>query len=258
VPSAPLVNANHIRVNFGSKTVLTDVQLSVHRKEIVTLIGPNGAGKSTLVRVVLGLIKPSSGDIQLEPNIRIGYMPQKMQIESFLPLSVKRFLALAGDIHQKQSKLYPLLQQLKIEHLLEHPIQAISGGELQRVLLARALLREPDLLVLDEPVQGIDIMGQEGLYRLIMHIRDVLGCGVLMVSHDLHFVMAGTDSVICLNKHVCCSGHPKAVSRHPEFLSLFGYQEPVGIAFYEHRHNHRHDLKGDPCPTSDSGPNDGT
>lgn len=241
----PLVSTHHIHVRFGQKIVLTDINISVKSNEIVTLIGPNGAGKSTLVRTVLGLIKPFSGQVQLKPRIRIGYMPQRLAIEPFMPLSVQRFLHLVGPL--EEARFNAVVKELTITHILEHPIQTISGGELQRVLLARAMLKEPDLLVLDEPVQGVDITGQEELYRLIAHIRDTHHCGILMVSHDLHLVMKETDSVVCLNNHICCSGHPEAVSHDPKFLNLFGLREPPRIAIYAHKHNHQHDLKGDIC-----------
>lgn len=236
-----LLNAQNISVSFGRKPVLKEVNLTVNRGEIVTLIGPNGAGKSTLVRVVLDLIKPNRGTVTLQKGITIGYMPQKLSIESYLPLSVERFMHLAGGIHPDQSEIQTVLKEVGVHHVLKDPIQNISGGELQRVLLARALLRHPDLLVLDEPVQGVDVTGQQDLYQLIMWIRDQKNCGILMVSHDLHVVMAGTDQVICLNHHVCCSGRPEIVGKNPEFLSLFGLKEPIGIALYAHDHDHRHD-----------------
>lgn len=241
----PLVNAQGIHVRFGNKVILTDVDLIVRKNEIVTLIGPNGAGKSTLVKVVLKLLQPNAGTLKLKTGIRMGYMPQNLVIEPFMPLSVMRFLQLAGTFDSQH--LTTLLKALKIEHLQHSPMQSISGGETQRVLLARALLRRPDLLVLDEPVQGVDITGQEELYRLIMQIRETYHCGILMISHDLHLVMAGTDSVICLNKHVCCSGHPATVSQHPDFLNLFGAPKPASFAIYAHHHNHQHDLDGDLC-----------
>jgi zinc transport system ATP-binding protein len=241
----PLVSAKEISVRLGQKIILTDVHLTVCRGEIVTLIGPNGAGKSTLVKVILGLIKPTTGVVQFKEKLWIGYMPQKLFVEPYMPLSVLRFLQLAGDIEKAQ--LQSIIDELMISDLLNSPIQSISGGELQRVLLARALLRKPDLLVLDEPVQGVDITGQEELYQIIMHIRDTLHCGILMVSHDLHLVMAGTDSVVCLNQHVCCSGSPATVSQHPEFLNLFGVRESGKLAVYAHRHNHRHDRGNDVC-----------
>lgn len=233
----PLITADNITVRFGNTTVLTDVHLTVKPKQIVSLIGPNGAGKSTLVRTVLGLIKPQTGSIKIKEGITIGYMPQKLIIEPFMPLSAENFLRLAGKINPLQFQ--NVIEELKIAHLLSLPIRALSGGEFQRVLLARALLRKPDLLVLDEPIQGVDVTGQEELYLLIMQIRDNHGCGILMVSHDLYLVMAGTDAVVCLNNHVCCSGSPAVVSKHPEFLNLFGTRD-AGLAIYEHRHDHKH------------------
>lgn len=242
-----LVNVSHLVVRFGRKTALEDVHLTVNRDEIVTVIGPNGAGKSTLLRAILGLVPITSGSIQKAPKLTIGYMPQRVSVDSFLPLSVERFLCLVGGRSIEPLALHNITETLLIRHLLKSPIQAISGGELQRVLLARALLRDPDLLVLDEPGQGIDVLGQEDLYQLIRQIRDTRHCGILMVSHDLHLVMAGTDSVICLNKHVCCSGNPEVVSRDPEFLNLFGLKDMKGIAVYAHKHDHRHDLDGEIC-----------
>lgn len=241
----PLVTLDNIHVQFGSKTILTDVHLSVHQGEIVTLIGPNGAGKSTLVKVVLGLLRPKVGVVWMQAGIRLGYMPQGLVIEPYMPLTVRRFLQLVGNI--EKTELQAVLQALTISHLQDTSMESLSGGERQRVLLARALLRKPDLLILDEPVQGVDVTGQEELYRIIMQIRDQYQCGILMVSHDLHLVMAGTDAVICLNKHVCCSGSPAMVSQHPEFLNLFGAQKPVGLTIYTHQHNHLHDGDADLC-----------
>lgn len=236
-----LVRISNLNLRLDHKTILEDVHLTVNRNEIVTIIGPNGAGKSSLIRVMLGLIPKTSGSIELSPKTIIGYMPQNLSIEPYLPLSVERFLSLVGGKKPNKEKLHEITDLLSITNLLKSPIQRISGGEFQRVLLARALLRHPDLLVLDEPASGIDVLGQEELYGLIREIRQKFGCGILMVSHDLHLVMAGTDIVICLNKHVCCSGHPETVARHPEFLNLFGLQDTQAIAFYTHRHNHRHD-----------------
>lgn len=223
-------------------SILSDIDLSMNDGEIVTLIGPNGAGKTTLVKLVLGLLQPSQGIVNRKKKLRIGYMPQHLHIDPTLPITVKRFLQLAN---LNRSAIEQVLQEVGIAELLTRPIQRISGGEMQRVLLARALLREPELLVLDEPAQGIDINGQNELYQMISSIRDRQGCGVLMVSHDLHLVMAQTDTVICLNHHVCCHGYPEQVSNDPAYLELFGAQQAAALAVYQHHHDHDHDIHGD-------------
>lgn len=239
-----LISANNIGVKHGDRTILHDAQLSVAEGEIVTLIGPNGAGKTTLVRVVLGLQKANTGDIFRKSGLKIGYMPQNLHIEPSMPLSVDRFLALKPC--DKEEKLESL-RLTGVEHLQNSPMQSLSGGETQRVLLARALLNKPQLLVLDEPVQGVDIAGQSALYDLIARIRDERGLGVLMISHDLHLVMASTDTVICLNQHVCCHGHPEKVSADPAYLELFGKAAHSNVAVYTHHHDHSHDIGEDNC-----------
>lgn len=208
----------------------------------MTLIGPNGAGKTTLVRIVLGLLQPHTGTLYRAPGLRIGYMPQKLFIEPTLPLTVRRFLQLAAP--RQKRDVEPLLEEVRIVHLLDQQVSALSGGEMQRVLLARALSQSPQLLVLDEPAQGVDVSGQVELYKLINNIRDSHGCGVLMVSHDLHLVMATTDEVICLNQHICCHGKPEHVSSDPAYLALFGQQQAQTLAVYTHHHNHSHDITG--------------
>ena len=205
------------------------------------LAAPSGAGKTTLVRVVLGLLRPSQGSVWRQSRLRIGYMPQKLSVEATLPLSVLRFLCLVAGVGRAEAEA--ALAEVGAEQVLNSPLQAISGGELQRVLLARALLRKPQLLVLDEPVQGVDVAGQAELYRLIGRLRERYGCGVLMVSHDLHLVMSATDQVICLNRHICCSGHPEQVGADPAFHALFG-QDARSLAVYQHHHDHQHDLHG--------------
>lgn len=240
-----LIQARDIEVSFAGRRVLSNAEARVNEGEIVTLIGPNGAGKTTMVRAMLGLHKPESGTIVRRPGLRIGYMPQSLNIDPALPISVIRFLSLGLRRGDKGHGLrHAVLAETGIEHISDSPIQKISGGEMQRVLLARALLRSPDLLVLDEPVQGVDVSGQAELYALIRGIRDKRGCGVLMVSHDLHMVMAATDHVVCLNQHVCCAGHPEAVSRHPEFVSLFGDSVAAELSIYHHDHDHEHDVHG--------------
>lgn len=237
-----LLRANSICKNFGERKVLENIDLSIERGQIVTLIGPNGAGKTTLVRIALGLIQADSGALYHSSSLRIGYMPQKVQIETTLPLTVIRFLQLAN--RNNPQLLLETLQELKISHLGGQQLSAISGGELQRVLLARALLRNPQLLVLDEPAQGVDLAGQAELYQLISEISKQKGCGVLMISHDLHLVMSTTDEVICLNHHICCHGKPEHVSTDPAYLNLFGASASQNLAVYTHRHNHEHDITG--------------
>ena len=239
--SEALIRLQDVSVSFAGQTVLDQVSLTLDPGRIVTLIGPNGAGKTTLVRSVLGLLTPASGNVWRRPRLRIGYMPQKLQVDATLPLSVLRFLRLVPGV--TRASALAALGEVGAEAVLDSPLQSISGGELQRVLLARALLRQPELLVLDEPVQGVDINGQSELYRLIGQLRERHGCGVLMVSHDLHLVMGATDQVICLNRHVCCSGHPEQVSGDPAYLALFG-QSARNLAIYHHHHDHAHDLHG--------------
>ncbi|PHM65803.1 zinc ABC transporter ATP-binding protein ZnuC [Xenorhabdus stockiae] len=237
-----MITLKNITVKFGSRTVLNNISFSLTQGKILTLIGPNGAGKSTLVRIVLGLIRPTSGVIEHNQTLRIGYVPQKLNLDPTLPLTVKRFMMLKPGV--KSADITPVLERVKAAHLLQQPMQKLSGGETQRVLLARALLNHPQLLVLDEPTQGVDVNGQLALYDLINQIRTELNCAVLMVSHDLHLVMAKTDEVLCLNQHICCSGTPEVVSMHPEFIAMFGHRGAEQLAIYRHHHNHHHDLRG--------------
>jgi len=237
-----LIDARGVTVRFGVLPAIEGVDLVLRRGEIVTLIGPNGAGKSTLVRVALGLLAPGGGSVRRRPGIRIGYVPQQVHVEETLPLTVGRFLHLAGTV--AGADVEAALGEVGAAHVLDVAFQRISGGERRRVLLARALLRKPDLLVLDEPTAGVDVTGQADIYRLIGAIRRRHGCGVLLVSHDLHLVMAETDQVLCLNGHVCCHGHPEQVSRDPAYLELFGREASDALAVYTHRHDHTHDLSG--------------
>ena len=236
-----LVEANAITVRIGRSELLSAVDLTVHAREVVSLIGPNGAGKTTLIRVLLGLLKPAAGRVWRQPDLVIGYVPQRIRMDPILPLTVRRFLTIGTG---RRREVAPVLAALGVHHLEGALMHELSGGELQRVVLARALVRDPELLILDEPAQGVDFSGQLELYALIERVRDERGCGVLLVSHDLHVVMAATDRVICLNRHVCCAGHPEAVSRHPEYLNLFGADAARGVAIYTHAHNHAHDLAG--------------
>ena len=244
--TSPLVAAHGVSVSFGRRNVLDRVDMAVHPGEIVTLIGLNGAGKSTLVRVLLGIIAPSGGRVERAPGLRIGYAPQHVNRDPVLPMTVRRFLTLGAPAARE--RLETLLAEVGAGAILDRPVADISGGELHRVLLARALLREPGLLVLDEPLAGVDVSSQSELYRLIASIRDRHGCGVLLVSHDLHLVMAATDTVVCINRHVCCSGHPRAIARDPAFASLFGRHVANTLAVYEHSHDHHHDALAEPVP----------
>jgi zinc transport system ATP-binding protein len=242
VAAPPLIELAGLHVAFGARIALSDVSLALGPGEIVTIIGPNGAGKTTLLRVALGLQRADAGTVRRRPGLRVGYVPQRLAIDETLPLTVRRFLALVPGA--KPPAMTAALTETGAQHTLDLPLQTLSGGELQRVLLARALLREPELLVLDEPVQGVDITGQAELFALIRRLRDTRRCGVLLVSHDLHLVMAATDRVICLNHHVCCSGHPDTVSRDPAYRALFGAAID-GFAVYAHHHDHRHDHSHD-------------
>ena len=253
--ASPLVEARGVSVRFGRRRVLDAVDLVVRAREIVTLIGLNGAGKSTLIRVVLGILAPEEGEVVRAPGLRIGYSPQQVDRDPILPMTVGRFLTLGAQA--PRAKLEAALDEVGADPILHYPLAEVSGGEMQRVLLARALLREPDLLVLDEPLAGVDVTSQSELYRLIEEIRDRHGCGVLLVSHDLHLVMAATDTVVCLNRHVCCTGRPQAVLRDPEFISLFGPRLSDTLAVYQHSHDHRHDALGEPL-TIDPGASGGS
>jgi zinc transport system ATP-binding protein len=243
---APLVEVEGVGLTLGTVGVLENVSLAVRPGELVTLIGPNGAGKTTLVRVVLGLQRPQTGRVVARPGLRIGYVPQHLAVDPVLPLTARRFLTLGGKATPERQRA--VLEEVGVARLAAAPLRTLSGGELRRVVLARALLREPDLLVLDEPVQGVDITGQVELYELISGLRGRRGCGVLMVSHDLHLVMAATDRVVCLNHHVCCAGRPETVRRDPEYIALFGARAADALALYAHDHDHVHAPSGDVVP----------
>lgn len=238
----PLIQARGLDIAFAGRMVLERIDIAVHPGEIVTVIGPNGAGKSTLVRVLLGLLKPDRGAVLRRPGLSIGYVPQRVSVDPTLPLTVRSFLCLPAP--RPADVLRAALREVRLGDILDRSLPALSGGELQRVLLARALLRGADLLVLDEPFQSVDFAGQLALFELVGEVRRRRGCGVLMVSHDLHIVMAGTDRVVCLNRHVCCSGAPESVTRHPEYVALFGPRAARELALYVHAHDHGHDISG--------------
>lgn len=233
-----LLAASGLGVTLGGQRVLADVSLTLRRGEIVTIVGPNGSGKTTLLRLLIGAERPDAGRIERAPGLRIGYVPQKLAVDRTLPLTVDGFLGLAGAGAAARAAA---LEHVGAAGLARRQLAALSGGQFQRAMLAQALLRRPDLLVLDEAAQGLDQAGEARLYRLIEQLRAELGCGVLMVSHDLHVVMAASDRVICLNGHVCCEGTPTVVSAAPEYRALFGVGTQGALALYRHEHDHGHD-----------------
>jgi zinc transport system ATP-binding protein len=239
-------------VRRGGRALLHAVDIDVHSREIVTVIGPNGAGKTTLVRALLGLILPDAGIVLRAADLRVGYAPQRFDVDRALPMTVARFLRLGGAHSVAEAAI--ALGEVGAGHLDDQQIASLSGGELQRVVIARALLRKPQLLVLDEPVRGVDYAGEAELYELIGALRDARGLGVLLVSHDLHVVMARSDRVVCINGHVCCSGVPQNVARDPEYVRLFGAEAARAFAVYTHDHDHRHDLHGTPAPAQPTPP----
>lgn len=239
---APAIAGEGLVKRFGARAVVDGVDIAARPGEIVTLIGPNGAGKTVLLKILLGLIAPDAGRVVRAEGLRIGYMPQKLAADPNLPMSVARFVGLAGKYGP--SAIDAALTWAGAADLRDSPMTGLSGGETQRVLLARALVREPGLLVLDEPAQGVDVTGQDALYALVATLRDRLGCAVLLVSHDLHLVMARSDRVVCLNGHVCCTGQPEAVGRDPAFAAMFGERAGESLALYRHHHDHVHDAHG--------------
>ncbi|MFP7672129.1 ATP-binding cassette domain-containing protein [Marivita sp. S0852] len=234
-----LISAKNVTVRLGGSVILANVTLSLDAGEIVTIVGPNGSGKSTLLKTLLGAVAPSTGQITSEPGLRIGYVPQKLYIDPTLPLPVLRFLSLPKPVGKEVAMT--ALDRTGVAPLADRQVADLSGGQMQRVLLARAILNAPQLLVLDEATQGLDQSGSAAFYRLIEEIRADLGCGVLMVSHELHVVMAASDRVICLNGHVCCEGAPEHVATAPEYRALFGTGTQGALALYRHEHNHSHD-----------------
>ncbi|MEO9460031.1 MAG: ATP-binding cassette domain-containing protein [Lentilitoribacter sp.] len=233
-----LISLDNAGLFRDRKWLVRGVSMTVEPGEILTLIGPNGSGKSTTAKMALGVHKPSEGTARQRDGLTIGYVPQKLSIDWTLPLTANRFMRLTSKV--TQSEIEAAMASTKTLHLLKSEVRTLSGGEFQRVLLARAIARKPDLLVLDEPVQGVDFNGEIALYDLIRTIRDQIQCGVLLISHDLHVVMAATDRVVCLNGHVCCSGTPTAVTSSDEYKTLFGARATSGLAIYEHSHDHEH------------------
>ncbi len=256
----PLITLNGAGINRSGRWLVRDVSFSIHAGEIVTLIGPNGSGKSTTAKMALGILAADEGNVAQQHGLRVAYVPQKLSIDWTLPLTVQRFMRLTGQLSSSEAE--QAMSATGVAHLAGAEVRTLSGGEFQRVMLARAIARKPDLLVLDEPVQGVDFNGEIALYDLIKRLRDQLSCGILLISHDLHVVMAATDRVICLNGHVCCSGPPTVVAASPEYKAIFGSRAASTLAVYEHHHDHTHlpdgrVKHGDGTITEHCHPNDG-
>ncbi|MBP9950634.1 MAG: metal ABC transporter ATP-binding protein [Cypionkella sp.] len=238
-----LLSAVALTVRFGTSEVLSGITMAINPGEIVTVLGPNGSGKSTLLRALLGIVPVASGQITRAPGLRVGYVPQKLAIDPTLPMTVRRFLSLPTRVTDVQAT--QTLARVGLPDMETRQMSALSGGQFQRVLLARALLSDPQLLILDEPTQGLDQPGEAAFYRLIEEVRTTTGAAILMVSHDLHVVMAASDRVICLNGHICCEGTPRVVSNAPEYRALFGLGTQGALALYRHDHDHSHDHSHD-------------
>lgn len=243
MPGEVLLRVREVSYSTAGLQILDRVSFELKPREITTIIGPNGAGKSTLANIVTGLVTEFEGEIERRPQLRIGYLPQKVYVNSLMPLTVERLLRLThrasdGEIDQA-------LGQTGVAYLKPRQVRSLSEGELKRVLLARTTIGSPDLLVLDEPTSGVDITGEIRMYELIGELRRQLQCSVLLVSHDLHLVMSQTDQVLCLNQHLCCSGLPESVSQHPEYLALFGQRAADSISIYAHHHDHEHAVSGE-------------
>lgn len=240
-----LIRLQDVSVQRDGRRILKHIHLSLAAREIVSLIGPNGAGKSTLVKVLLGIVRPDSGQVIKAAKLKMAYVPQQFKPSNSLPLRVHDLLA---QEQCTKAHLQQIIRETSIEGLLNQSVQRLSGGERQRVLLARALLRLPDVLVLDEPMQGLDLHGEAELYRYVASLPERYGCAIVMVSHDLQWVMQGTQRVVCLNQHICCSGHPDSVQAHPEYQAIFGTQRVL----YQHHHDHCAHID-DPEPCAHSG-----
>jgi zinc transport system ATP-binding protein len=234
-----LLCVKNLTVKLGGHTALQDINMSIDKGEIVTIVGPNGSGKSTLLHTIVGAIKPNTGTVKKAATLRIGYVPQKLHIDATLPMTVARFMRL--PYRGATTSITQTLAMVGLSNLEDQQMTTLSGGQFQRVLLARAIQHKPDLLILDEATQGLDQLGSATFYRLIETLRSKLGCAILMVSHELHVVMSASDRVICLNGHICCHGTPDIVASTPEYRALFGTGTQGALALYRHDHNHSHD-----------------
>ena len=240
--NAMLTSLSSVGVRRDNRWLVHNFDLTIRRGEIVSLVGPNGGGKTTVAKIVAGALPPDIGSVERAKGIRIGYVPQKVNIGSTLPITVRRLMKLSQN--KKRNEIDAMLSKLNIQNLADSPVQLLSGGEFQRAFLARALLRKPDLLILDEPSTGLDFSGEADLYNHIVNVRDALNCGILLVCHDLHIVLAKSDNVVCMNVHICCTGKPKQIISDEEFIKLFGGETAQSHAFYLHHHDHSHKLDG--------------
>lgn len=236
---SPLIEARGLTVTRGGRPVLEDVDIAIGPGEIVTVVGPNGSGKTTLLRALIGAVRPDAGTVRRAPGLRVGYVPQRLHLDGTLPLTVRRFMGLPR--RRPADEIATALHEAGAVGLSGRQMAQLSGGQMQRVLLARALLDAPQLLILDEPTQGLDQPGSAALYRRLARLRAETGAAVLMVSHELHVVMSASDRVVCLNGHVCCQGTPEAVVSAPEYRALFGTGTGGALALYRHEHDHGHD-----------------
>ncbi len=234
-----LVTVENISVRYGANTVLRHVDMAIEPGEIVTIVGPNGSGKTSLLRAIIGAAKPSAGRVTLKPGLKIGYVPQKLHIDPTLPITVERFMRLTDRVSHRDCRT--ALEDAGVPDLLRRQMSQLSGGQFQRVLLARALINRPHVLLLDEATQGLDQPGSAAFYKQIEEVRRETGCAILMISHELHVVMSASDRVICLNGHICCEGSPAVVATAPEYRALFGTGTGGALALYRHDHDHHHD-----------------
>ncbi|WP_171211242.1 metal ABC transporter ATP-binding protein [Ruegeria sp. HKCCA5426] len=234
-----LITVEKLSVRYGANTVLQNVDMAIEAGEIVTIVGPNGSGKTSLLRAIIGATNPSAGHVSREPGLKIGYVPQKLHVDPTLPISVARFMRLTHRVSKDDCAA--ALAAAGVPDLLKRQMSQLSGGQFQRVLLARALINRPDILLLDEATQGLDQRGSASFYQQIEAVRQETGCAILMISHELHVVMSASDRVICLNGHVCCEGSPAVVASAPEYRALFGTGTGGALALYRHEHDHNHD-----------------
>ena len=234
-----LITVENLSVKYGTNFVLKKINLEIKSGEIVTIVGPNGSGKTSLIKAIIGAVQPADGKINLKSNLKIGYIPQRLNFDTTLPITVKRFMTLTEKVDK--NTYISALETAGVPQILKSQMSSLSGGQFQRVLLARALIGAPEILILDEATQGLDQPGSAAFYRQIEQLRQNTGCAVLMISHDLHVVMSTSDRVVCLNGHVCCEGTPSAVVSTPEYQELFGAGTEGALALYRHDHDHIHE-----------------